>query len=201
MSFLLPLLLTSLIWPSTHAATIFTPTDWRLPALDFTPMGDIFIPKPDRRTTLNISWRQGGKIDHVGKKERNVASGARYYKHVMGDPPNYSSASGPCIHFEKYTHGSNRTGFWCSQDINCVLFYDDNCQYRINEKQMPSVVLQPPGIDHLNYGWWQEKSGLFMDYKVDGFVPGPKSARCQWRQGSQKGMNMDAAKETMVGIT
>lgn len=145
--------------PEKRYEVVYTPTDWKMPKLDWKMEYTVLKPADDAKTTFSFCVRKGGTM--LGKTQVEVKEKCSTYTNVMREVAEGGGAMGRCVPFGGMTDGSSRSGYWVSKDINCVLYYDYWCRTEVGGVTQPSVVLQAPGIDDLSHGWWQEAKTLF----------------------------------------
>lgn len=178
-------------------AVIYTPTDWKLPKdMDIELKITIMKPQANEGFWLNSCGRWGGYVSF----DRMVGVNWKCYQdtEVLGGKP---GGPGPCRVFPDKVKGNREAGLWPGKAVNCILFSDEQCRYSKMEDgklvRMPSVVLQPPGIDALEVGWWKDNSG-FKD--GGGHNTGPKAYQCYIRGKGNVGLGNTDASQGFAGL-
>lgn len=158
---------------------IYTPKDWKMPEMADGPMQYTTRPQTGKKSTVAYGGRSGGTWHISG--QRGVDETCWTLDDVLGMP---AKAVGSCLKLPDEVKYNPRSGFRPSPDVNCIMFLDEECRYTTRSapyNTMPSVVLQPPGIDELSMGWWQKSSGLFLKYYNNDNkkqVVGPAALQC-----------------------
>ena len=185
------------------------------------------IPRDNERTVLNHCGRWGGTNENGWV---NVKWTCYQDKDVFStDPatkpegvkiwPNtaVSGSAGPCMAPGNRAYGNERAGWWPGKDIECILFYDDQCRFAYTDKkgiywsESPAVVLQFPGLDFLEEGWWQNKTANklwankpWSTAEGGSYASGPFSYQCNWKkvtgQGRYEGLGGAGGDTKYVGL-
>ncbi|KPI40435.1 uncharacterized protein AB675_7741 [Cyphellophora attinorum] len=164
-----------------RAVVPYMPTDYKYPSGSFKDSRTgvevrptIMIPRYNEDKWLNFCARYDVTHDgltmpegHTCYQDTNALSENATTKPtgVKVWPGSSAPGCGPCVQLlsENRAFANQRAGWWPGRNINCVLFWTNNCVYDYKNEssgayyaESPATVLPPPGLAVMETGPWQD---------------------------------------------
>ncbi|KPI45992.1 uncharacterized protein AB675_462 [Cyphellophora attinorum] len=186
--------------------------------LDLNPT--VMIPRYNEDKWLNFCARYDNNLSGFWIAGNKASANTTCYqdKNVLSEDPTTKPAGvkvwpkssapgrGPCVQLLTDNHAlaNERAGWWPGRNVNCVLFWTNNCVYDYKSDSgtylpnSPATVLPPPGMAVFEAGPWQDSTLNSMWFK-DPFskndrktASGPSSYKCYIRGQTFDGNNKDS---------